>query len=884
MSARARHVGLLLWLLAPGACTVSTDFRAPDLSHSTLTVSSVRVLADGASTAAITVSVVLDNGKPLPQASVQLAAPGAIVTQVSTVPDSNGMVTGSITSTQNGTVTVSAIVSTQEFTLTLAQTALVQFIAPVLVVPTAAALQLSVPASSTQAGVPLTFVITAVDTAGQRATGYAATLVAASSDANAIIPNAIVFSASNAGRLTVSNVIFLRTAGSQTVTFTDALNPALSVTSPNIAVGAADAAQMTLTGPGQIDAGVFGTFALTVQDSFGNRATGYMGNITFASSSIQATLPATYTFQAADAGTYTFNGALGVAGPQTVTVTDASLPTLASTLALTVKEGALAALNLQGLPGQTTAGATSDMYLTAQDANGNVVSTYAGTVTFSSSDPTATLPASTTLPGGNKVFSPGVVLRTSGAQTVSVTDGQLQTQSAVDVEAAAFVTASLTASPNTQVANGQAFVSVLALAQDIYGNAVPNQNVILRVSEPTDALTHAVGTTDNQGQFAANLTAWVPGPRRIDAYMGPQHLTAAVQFTTTPCGNLSFGAAIDYAAIAGPSSVAWGDLNGDGLADLAVSNYRGQGLQVFFNQGDGTLGAYTGYNLNAGPVKVVIADLNNDALQDMIVVDKDDYLISVLMNTGSGVFAPQVLYVVCTNPDAIAVADLDNDGDLDAVVTCLGGAAPNDDRIGILYNQGQGVFYRIDYRKSGSQPSQVAPGDMNQDGLMDLVVLSQGDNNVNVMINQGNTVFATPVPYAVGSSPFAVAVADVNGDTALDVISVNHGDNTVSILLNQTDGTLASQVTYAAPNQPTAVVPADVNGDGCIDLVTIGFSGNLDVYLNQNFTGFAAAVEFAAGNFTAALAVADINADGKADVAITALGSNASGVMLNTCQ
>ena len=63
---------------------------------------------------------------------------------------------------------------------------------------------------------------------------------------------------------------------------------------------------------------------LTVEDAYGNVVTGYTGTVHFTSSDSTATLPANYTFTAADAGVHTFTNALILKkkGTQTITVTD----------------------------------------------------------------------------------------------------------------------------------------------------------------------------------------------------------------------------------------------------------------------------------------------------------------------------------------------------------------------------------------------------------------------------------------------------------------------------------------------------------------------------------------------------------------------------------
>lgn len=92
---------------------------------------------------------------------------------------------------------------------------------------------------------------------------------------------------------------------------------------------------------------------------------------------------------------------------------------------LHVRPGLPAALRLTGLPDTLTAGTPAPVTVTAFDAFGNLDSSYAGTVHFTSSDTAATLPADFTFPAaasGAYTFANGVTLRTPGQQSVTARD------------------------------------------------------------------------------------------------------------------------------------------------------------------------------------------------------------------------------------------------------------------------------------------------------------------------------------------------------------------------------------------------------------------------------------------------------------------------------
>ena len=99
--------------------------------------------------------------------------------------------------------------------------------------------------------------------------------------------------------------IKLMTVGTQTITATAAADPTLTGTVSSAATPPIPVL-FAVSGYPATTAGVANTFTVTVRDSIGQVATGYTGTVFFSSSDVQAGLPASYTFTAADGGVHTF--------------------------------------------------------------------------------------------------------------------------------------------------------------------------------------------------------------------------------------------------------------------------------------------------------------------------------------------------------------------------------------------------------------------------------------------------------------------------------------------------------------------------------------------------------------------------------------------------
>lgn len=332
----------------------------------------------------------------------------------------------------------------------------------------AASVVIAAPATAT-AGVAQTIKVSILDAFGNIATGYRGTVAFASSDAKAILPASYTFTNKDSGFHEFTAT--LKTAGSGTISITDAVS-GLSSQSTIIVTPATTAGSFTVTGIPATVAGTAQSFTVTVKDAFGNVATGYTGTVNFSSSDAQAGLPASYTFTAADAGSHTFSATLKTAGLQSVTVRDSANATaIGSQTNISVRASSVAAsVSVSGFPA-TAAGAAKNFTVAVKDQYGNLCTTFTGTVTFSSSDAKAVLPASYTFSaadGGAHVFS--ATLKTAGTQSISATTGTLSSsQTGIAVTAGALASFKVVAP--AIITSGVGF-KLTVTALDAFGNTV----------------------------------------------------------------------------------------------------------------------------------------------------------------------------------------------------------------------------------------------------------------------------------------------------------------------------------------------------------------------------------------------------------------------------
>ncbi len=292
-----------------------------------------------------------------------------------------------------------------------------------------------VPAATT-AGQSFVITLTALNALGGADNLFRDVVHFSSTDPQAVLPADYTFVPGDNGKKTFT--VTLATAGTQQITVTDTVRPALSATSGGAAVTAAAASTLSVSGfLSPTLPGASHRFTVTALDAYGNRAGGYRGKVHFTSSDPQAVLPPDYTFLATDNGSHGFTAALATVGFQSLTAADT---------AATVGAGAQTNIDVAhlsaGLAGPAVAvrGQPLNFTLTAAedgrpagtvftwkiDWNGN------GTVIQSVSGPSGTVVSHTYLNGGT--FPVKVTVVDSAGNAAPQAGGQAVTVQAVALE------------------------------------------------------------------------------------------------------------------------------------------------------------------------------------------------------------------------------------------------------------------------------------------------------------------------------------------------------------------------------------------------------------------------------------------------------------------
>ena len=247
--------------------------------------------------------------------------------------------------------------------------------------------------------------------------------------------------------------------------------------------------------------------------------------------------------------------------------------------------------------------------------------------------------------------------------------------------------------------------------------------------------------------------------------------------------------------------------------------------------------------------------------------------------------APGSPFAVAGDPGNVVIGDMNKDGKPDLIVT--GGRSRS---ISVLLGQGDGRFRvaRDTALTASESPGDMALGDVNSDGNLDLAFVTHDSYGVTLLLGdgKGGLAFATNSPILMkdGHHPHThgLGTGDLNGDGKLDLATVNNADNDISIAFGDGRGNFTRAPSpFAVGPSPYPLALGDVNNDGHPDIVAtasatgpqraqqLPFSRALALLLNDGRAGFRSSQIPLRTGQPWFVAIGDVNGDRKADLVAT---------------
>ncbi len=279
------------------------------------------------------------------------------------------------------------------------------------------------------------------------------------------------------------------------------------------------------------------------------------------------------------------------------------------------------------------------------------------------------------------------------------------------------------------------------------------------------------------------------------------------------------------------------------------------------------------------PTAIASADFNADGAEDVVVALPDSDAVVVLLSAGAdqsgwlGFATPSILVPVGDQPSGVATGDFNNDG-LTDIATCLAG----DNAVQILLNDGAGGFAVPGPTETfavGFEPRALAAADLDNDGDRDIAVACFASDSVVFLVQEpapmpGMAQFIRALDFAVGDGPRAITLADFENDGSPDIVTSNLLDDTITFIRNQGELRIGLMAFDApAGEDPDTAPPGDLDEDKDVDLVVAarGGEGAAVVFRNLGGFNFAPAVPLPIGSDPQSLVVVDLDLDGDDDIA-----------------
>ena len=225
-------------------------------------------------------------------------------------------------------------------------------------------------------------------------------------------------------------------------------------------------------------------------------------------------------------------------------------------------------------------------------------------------------------------------------------------------------------------------------------------------------------------------------------------------------------------------ALASADFDMDGNSDLALAKLQTGSIAVWRGSGDVGFSLLSEQVTGTQPSFVSAADFDGDGDPDLAVVDQVEDVVVLLRNDGSGAFVAGSRIPAGPRPLSLASGDLDLDGDIDlAIGTVLFGRQT---RTFVLHNDGSGQFVKARILPVGGVGTAI--GEFNATPGPDLAVLV---DSLLVFVSDGaGDYVATRVSLPVRArSP--LGTGDVDGDGVTDLVVAHQLEDSVGVFLNQ---------------------------------------------------------------------------------------------------
>jgi hypothetical protein len=263
------------------------------------------------------------------------------------------------------------------------------------------------------------------------------------------------------------------------------------------------------------------------------------------------------------------------------------------------------------------------------------------------------------------------------------------------------------------------------------------------------------------------------------------------------------------------------DVDANGTQDVMA------GRTVWMNDGQGRFAPDASRFVDPDGVplwQTRLADLNGDGVTDVLAIVRtaERFGVRSYINDKGGRFHSSGHIILPGITSSVELGDVNGDGIVDAVVSGWRNEVTDPCPNLVLLNDGKGQFTDAGQRldEGGRHSHGLALGDLDRDGDLDIVLVTQGSPFARLYLNDGKGHF-TPGQTIGTTSLEKVALADLNGDGSLDIFLACLGPD--EVWLNDGQGRFSDSTARLGTDWSWELAVADINGDRLPDVFIVNF-------------------------------------------------------------
>ena len=345
-----------------------------------------------------------------------------------------------------------------------------------------------------------------------------------------------------------------------------------------------------------------------------------------------------------------------------------------------------------------------------------------------------------------------------------------------------------------------------------------------------------------------------------------------------------------------PQSVSLGDLDGDGVLDAVFAGALTGHVSAHRGNGSGGFGARTDISSLQWATAAQLADFDADGALDIVVVtlehfqDPETGRMAVHRGNGRGGFDAPRVTPLAGPATGVCVADWNRDGHADVAVAVWDSLYPRGGGIQVFAGRGDLQFDAPTRWGVGPLPMDVAAGDLDADGFVDLVATFRqfdGERRGGITWWRGapGGMFTARADIPTGVEPRRLVIAHIDFDAIPDVVVANshfaRPEPGRIVVLRATGNSLVKIADEQCSSETYAPVVADFDGDGAADVaVTNSGSHTVALWRGDGTGALTGGCEIGTGPRPIAIATGDLDGDDRDDLVTGDTGGASATILM----